>query len=70
MPLSEKYIGPVGEDKSRGVLYCSGIEESEESGTSGDPRMATKEAGKKILAADIDDLTGIIVQVVKAKKQL
>ena len=68
LPLPEKYIGPVGEDKSRGVLYCSGVEESEESGTSGDPRMATKEAGEKILAADIDDLTDIIVQVVKARK--
>ena len=68
LPLSEKYIGPVGEDKTRGVLYCSGIEESEESGTSGDPGMASKEAGEKILSADIDDLTDIIVQVVKPKK--
>ena len=68
LPLSEKYIGPVGEDKTRGVLYCSGIEESEESGTSGDPRMATKETGEKILAADIDDLADIIVQVVLGNK--
>jgi len=68
LPLSEKYIGPVGEDKTKGVLYCSGIEESDESGTSGDPRMASKEAGEKILSAEINDLAEVIVQVVKKKK--
>jgi creatinine amidohydrolase/Fe(II)-dependent formamide hydrolase-like protein len=68
LPLSEKYIGPVGEDKTKGVLYCSGIKESDESGTSGDPRMASKEAGEKILSAEISDLAEAIVQVVTKKK--
>ena len=68
LPLSERYIGASGNDQSKGVIYYSGAKGFEESGTSGDPTMASKETGEKILSASISDLTDIIVQVVKSKK--
>jgi creatinine amidohydrolase len=64
LPISTRYIGPTGQDKSKGVLYCSGVLESEESGTAGDPTMASKEAGEKLLAAITKDLADIVVQVI------
>ncbi len=68
LPLSTRYIGPTGNDKSRGVLYCSGITGEEESGTHGDPRLASKEQGEKSLLAAVNDLADIIVQIVKPTK--
>ena len=68
LPISTRYIGATGQDKSKGVLYCSGVEESEESGTAGDPRMASKEEGEQLLSSVISDLADIIVQVVNPKK--
>lgn len=68
LPLSPRYIGDTGADRSRGIIYCSGIEEPKESGTFGDPTMASKEEGEKILSAIISDLADIIVQVVKPGK--
>jgi len=64
LPLSTRYIGLTGEDKNKGILYCSGIEESQESGTSGDPTLASREAGEKVLSAMINDLADILIQVV------
>lgn len=68
LPLSSRYIGPTGQDKSKGILYCSGITGDEESGTQGDPRLASKEQGEKILAAMVNDLADIIVQIVRPAK--
>ncbi len=68
LPLSPRYIGDTGKDTSKGVIYCSGITGFEESGTFGDPTMASKEAGEKLLSAMIGDLADIIVQVVKPQK--
>jgi creatinine amidohydrolase len=68
LPISSRYIGQTGEEKGKGILYCSGIEESEESGTAGDPTMASKEAGEKLLSAMIKDLADVVVQVVKIKE--
>ena len=68
LPLSPRYIGDTGKDTSKGVIYCSGITGFEESGTFGDPTMASKEEGEKILSAMIGDLADIIVQVVRLQK--
>jgi creatinine amidohydrolase len=68
LPLSQRYIGATGEDKSKGVLYCSGVSGDEEAGTHGDPRLANKELGEKSLNAMVSDLADIIIQVVKPAK--
>ncbi len=68
LPISERYIGATGKDTSKGIIYCSGLKGFEESGTFGDPTMASKEEGEKILTAMISDLADIIVQVVKQVK--
>jgi len=68
LPLSPRYIGATGKDTSKGIIYCSGLKGFEESGTFGDPTMASKEEGEKILSAKISDLADIIVQVVKPQK--
>lgn len=68
LPLSTRYIGEAGSDKTRGVVYCSGITGFEESGILGDPTMSSKEQGEKIFSAMIKDLADIIVQVSKVKK--
>lgn len=70
LPLSERYIGAVGLDKNKGVIYYSGATGFEESGTFGDPTMASKEEGERILSAVINDLADVIVQVVKPKKRI
>jgi creatinine amidohydrolase/Fe(II)-dependent formamide hydrolase-like protein len=68
LPLSPRYIGVTGEDKTKGVLFCSGITGNEESGTHGDPRMARKEDGEKSLNAVVNDLADIIAAVANLKK--
>jgi len=70
LPLSERYIGASGNDQSKGVIYYSGAKGFEKSGTFGDPTMASKEEGEKVLSAIISDLTDIIVQVVKSEKKV
>jgi len=67
LPISARYLGETGKDTSKGILYCSGITGFEESGTFGDPTMATKEEGEIILPAMIKDLADITVQVVKSR---
>ena len=65
LPLSERYIGATGKDISKGIIYASGLKGFEESGTLGDPTMASREEGEKILSAMVSDLADIIVQVAK-----
>jgi creatinine amidohydrolase len=65
LSLSTRYIGATGEDRSKGILFCSGVEESDEAGTAGDPRHASREKGEKSLNAMVSDLADIIVQVAK-----
>ncbi len=69
LPISSRYIGIDGEDKTKGVLYVSGITGNEESGTHGDPRMASKEEGEKKLKAIVNDLADIMIQAAKLGKQ-
>jgi len=64
LPLTERYIGPTGTLRNKGVIYYPEYMGHDESGTAGDPSMASKEAGEKFLKAVIDDLADIIVQVV------
>jgi len=68
LPLSPRYIGKSGKDHSKGVIYHSGLTGFDESGTLGDPTMATKEEGEKILTAIISDVADIIVQIMSPKK--
>jgi creatinine amidohydrolase len=65
LPLPEKYIGDTGEDRTKGVIYCPGHMGFNESGTAGDPTMASKEEGEKIFAASIRDLAELIVHIAK-----
>ena len=67
LPLSERYIGASGLDRSKGVLYYTGAKGFEKSGTFGDPSMASREAGETLLSAEINALTDIIMQVAKAR---
>ncbi len=69
LSLSERYIGATGSDRSKGVIYCSGMKGFERSGTFGDPTMASKDEGEKDLAAIINDLADIMVQVVQLEKR-
>ena len=64
LPISEKYIGPNGELRSRGVIFCPPRGSHDETGTGGNPNMACVETGEKVLTAIINDLADIIVQVV------
>jgi len=68
LPLSERYIGATGKDTSKGVIFVSGLRGFEQTGTFGDPTKASKEAGQKILTAQINDLADIILQVAKLDK--
>lgn len=68
LPLSQRYIGATGADTDKGVIYCPEHFGHDESGTAGDPTMASKEAGEKLLAAIIGDLADIIAQIVKLGK--
>ena len=63
LPLSEKHIGPVGFDRSKGVLYYNGVTGFETSGIQGDPSLASPEEGEKLLAGITDDLADIILEV-------
>ena len=65
LPLAEKYVGDAGEDTRHGVIYYTGITGNEETGIHGDPTMASRETGAKLVNAIVDDLVGIIVQAVK-----
>jgi creatinine amidohydrolase len=65
--LSPRYIGVTGTDRSHGVVYCSGVEE-DDSGTGGDPRLASREEGEKHLNSMVNDLADIIIQVANLKK--
>jgi creatinine amidohydrolase len=65
LPLSEKYIGATGFDRSKGVLYYTGTKGFEKSGIQGNPTMASKGEGEKILSAQISDLADIITQVIQ-----
>ncbi|MFC1860739.1 creatininase family protein [Chloroflexota bacterium] len=69
LPISERYIGATGKDKTRGVIYCSGVTGFEESGTFGNPSMSCKETGEKIMTAQVNDLADIIMQVAKLDKR-
>lgn len=69
LPLSPRYIGETGGNRSKGVIYCSHIKGFEKSGTYGDPTMASREEGEKILSAIINDLADIIVHIVKLGKR-
>ena len=65
LPLSPPFIGEAGYDRSKGIIYYSGVTGFEKSGTYGDPTMGSKEEGEKIASAMIDDLAEIINQVIK-----
>ena len=65
LPLSEKYIGATGLDKSKGVLFYTGISGFEESGIMGDPTLSTKETGEKVINGITDDFADIILQLLK-----
>ena len=65
LPLSEKYLGASGMDRSKGITYCSGITGWEESGIMGNPTLASREEGEKIVEATRDHLADIIVQIIR-----
>ena len=65
LPLSEKFIGVTGMSKSKGILYHPGSKGFEKTGTFGDPCQSSREFGEKVLAAQVDDLAELIVQIVK-----
>ncbi len=66
LPLSEKFIGVAGKETRKGVLYYSGIKGFEESGITGDPTMASRETGEKVLSAMISNMADIIKQMVRS----
>jgi len=65
LPLSEKYLGASGMDKSKGLIYCSGISGWEKTGIMGNPTLATKEEGERIVEATRDHLADIIMQLLR-----
>ncbi len=68
IPLAEKYVGASGEDTGYGIIYYTGITGFEESGIHGDPTLASREAGEKLITAIVNDLVDIVVQAVKSAK--
>lgn len=68
LPLSEKFISNYGKDMTKGVLYHSGVKGFEESGTFGDPTMASRETGEKVLTAMTNNLVDIIRQIMQPEK--
>ncbi len=68
LPLPERYIGVTGGDNSKGIIYHTGVKGFEKTGIYGDPTMASKEEGQKILSAVVNDLADIIVHVASLKK--
>jgi len=68
LPLSEKYLANYGKDMTKGVLYHSGVKGFEESGTFGDPTMASRETGEKVLTAMTNNLVDIIRQIIHPEK--
>ena len=69
LPLSERFIGATGFDKSKGVIYYNGLTGFEATGIQGDPSLAGREEGKQLLAAITDDFADILLEVVGAEKQ-
>ncbi|MFC1868701.1 creatininase family protein [Thermodesulfobacteriota bacterium] len=69
LPLSERYVGPTGGFRNKGVIYCPEYMGHDESGIAGDPAMASREAGEKLLTAIISDLADIIVQVASLEEE-
>jgi creatinine amidohydrolase len=67
LPLSSRFIGPTGSDKSRGIVYFSGVTGFETTGTYGDPTMGSVEEGEKITNAMVNDLAEIIMQILNLK---
>jgi creatinine amidohydrolase len=63
LPLSTRFIGATGSDRSKGIIFYSGATGQEKTGTSGDPTMASVEEGEKISASMANDLAEIILQV-------
>jgi creatinine amidohydrolase len=66
LPLPEKFIGNIGKDQHRGILYYPPklLRGWEKSGISGDPTMASAEEGTQIINAVVDDFPDIIVRVI------
>ncbi len=64
-PISKRYIGSNGMDRTKGVLFYSGFTGSEESGIHGNPTMATREKGERLITQTISDLADIIIQVAR-----
>jgi len=67
LPLSEKHIGKTGTDRTKGVLYYSGVRGWEESGIMGDPTMSTREQGENIIEAITEDFTDILIELMQPK---
>jgi creatinine amidohydrolase len=65
LPLTPRYIGATGSDKTKGIVYRPEPPGFESSGTFGDPTMASKEEGEKAVNSMINDFTDIIKQVAK-----
>ncbi len=65
LPLSEKYLGGAGMDRSKGITYCSGITGWEEFGIMGNPTLASREEGEKIVEATRDHLADMIMQIIR-----
>jgi creatinine amidohydrolase len=65
LPYSEQYIGVIGGDKSKGVLYYNGITGFEATGLQGDPSMSSPEEGELLIAGITDDFADIILEMAK-----
>ena len=65
LPLGERFIGPTGSDRTKGVIYYSGTAGFETTGIYGDPTMASREEGERIFQAIVDDLAEIILEVLE-----
>ena len=65
LPLSAKHVGAIGMDTSKGVLYHPSARGFEETGTYGDPTKATRELGEKTLALQINNLSEMLVEIVR-----
>ena len=70
LPLSQKFIGNIGKDQHRGVIYYPHtlLRGWEESGISGDPMMACKEEGEEIINAIVNDFSELILQIMDIGK--
>lgn len=62
--LPDKYIFPM---PAGPVFFHSRVSGRREGGVMGDPSAATKEAGEKLIAAVLDELTEIVVAIAKSE---